>query len=655
MTVAESPPGERGLWDRARGDWRCHMGAIVALALIPRMVYLAQIVHWPFFYFPVLDSRTQYQWGGILVQTFGMGSPEVLSKPPLYAYFLALNQAFLGQGRPSLFSARLIQLALGAVTCGLTYLVGRRVFGTAAGIAAGLLAAAYSPGVFNDGELLDTALASFLAVTFFLLTLRALDDPRPGRWLGCGLVLGLLGLTRGNMLLLVFWALGLLAAGLRRDLGVRGVMRLAGMFVLGLALVILPITGRNFLISGHFVPIAGNGGINFYTGNNPHADGYSPIPAGIEWERTWYAALNAGVFDVTDRYWMGRALKFWRTQPGRAFLLLLKKIVLYWNAYEIPNNVSYEWGRAHASVLRALPLRFGLLSALALLGMVWAMWRGRRARALVAFVLVQMAAVVIFFVCDRYRMTAVPALCALGGFWLVSAGEGTAKAWRNGKAARAALVALGSAAALLLTWAAVERDWYGLKRERRANRDWFYLGQSYQRAQRLPQAKEALLKAVEVHPEDADAYRFLGNIAHQMGDDRAAVEYLRQCLRIAPDYGDAAAALADIALSRNWPVEDILPLVEYAARKQHYNVSVLSELVRLEIKTGDLGQAQKHLFQAADALSHIHPMSSRRPMRETSYRQAAMAAVAAGIPLPRQESLTGPWGPGWNPYQRSAR
>jgi len=427
--TADNSPS-RGLRERFRGDWRYQMGAFIALALIPRMAYLAQIVHWPFFYFPVLDSRTQYQWAEALVRTLGMGTPEVMAKPPLYAYFLALNQALFGQGNPSLFSARLLQLALSAVTCGLAYLVGKRVFGTTAGIAAGILAAAYSPGVFNDGELLDTALAAFLATSLLLLVLRALDDPSPNRWLGCGMVLGLLGLTRGNMLLLAFWALGLLAVYLRGRLGVKGLIRRAAMFVLGILLIILPITARNFLISGRFVLIASNAGINLYTGNNPQADGYSPIPAGIEWERTWYAAIDAGVFDVTDRYWTGRALEFWRTQPGKALLLLLKKAVLYWNAYEIPNNVSYEWGREHASVLRLLPLRFGGLAALGLLGMAFGGWRTRRARALTIFVLAQMVAVIIFFVCDRYRMTAVPALCAFagGGAGLAAGPDGRAAA-----------------------------------------------------------------------------------------------------------------------------------------------------------------------------------------------------------------------------------
>jgi len=77
--------------------------------------------------------------------------------------------------------------------------------------------------------------------------------------------------------------------------------------------------------------------------------------------------------------------------------------------------------------------------------------------------------------------------------------------------------------------------------------------------------------------------------------------------------------------------------------------------VRVEIAAGELEQARADLQQAAEALSHIHPMNSRRPIREMSYQKAAMAAMGAGVPLPPAGALSGPWGPGWNRYQRGNR
>ena len=113
----------------------------MALALALRIPYLIQIQSWPFFNNPILDSRTQYKWATILLNSHGIGNGEVVAKAPLYPYFLAFHQWLVGAGPPGLFSAHLGQLVLGAVTCGLTYLLGRRAFGEPAGIAAGLLAA----------------------------------------------------------------------------------------------------------------------------------------------------------------------------------------------------------------------------------------------------------------------------------------------------------------------------------------------------------------------------------------------------------------------------------------------------------------------------------------------------------------------------------
>jgi len=650
-TVSASPL-KAGFWERFRSDWRYPMGAIIALALVPRMVYLAQIAHWPFFYHPILDSRTQYQWGATLVRTWGLGTPEVLAKPPLYAYYLALNQVAFGEGPPSMFAARFIQLVLSAVTCGMTYLVGRRAFGSAAGVIAGLIAALYSPGVFNDGELLDTALASFLATGFLLAVLSALEQPRRGRWLWCGLLLGALGLMRGNMLLLLVWAAVLLAVVVRRSLPRAQIARLVGMLALGVVIPIAPITLRNYAITHSFVPIANNGGINFYTGNNPQADGYSPIASGIAWERTWYVMIKAHMLDRADAYWIQQGLEFWRQHPGQALALLAKKAYLYWNAYEIPNNLSYDWGREHASVLRLLPFTFVVVGALALAGMVLGGWRDWRAfslrsrsgcfgevgRALTTFLLAQMVAVIIFFVCDRYRMPAVPVMCVFAGFWLAEVGKALSGWQRRGAVGRATpgglRMAASAALVLVLAAAFVGSDLYGVRRARGANRDWYYLGQAYYNGKQYPQAKEALLKAVKADPRDADAYRFLGNLSQEMGEDEAAVPCLQRSLEIAPDYGEVAATLAGIVLSHDLPIEPTATLVARAAAAQFVNVPVLSALVRVEIRQGKMEKARADLGRAAEALKHTNPLDSRRSAQEAAYRQAAEEAQAAGLTIP---------------------
>jgi tetratricopeptide (TPR) repeat protein len=610
-------------------EWWVRAGAIVVLALALRIPYLLQIQRWPFFYSPILDSRTQYKWATILLNSHGIGNAEVLAKAPLYPYFLAFQQWLVGSGPPSLFSAHLTQLVLGAVTCGLTYLLGRRAFGEPAGIAAGLLAALYSPGIYRDGQLLDTALATFLATAFLLALLAAVDRPTSGRWLGVGLLLGCLHLTRPNLLIFapvlaiatIFW--------FRRTHGASRVATMVGLLALGIVLPILPITGRNYLIRGYLMPVSGTGGINLYTGSNPDADGYSPIPSGIAWERTWYAA-EAGsgtlIAREQDHYWRSQAYRFWRDQPGRALALLLKKVYLYWNAYEIPNNVSYDWGRAHASALRVAPFTFAVLGPLSLLGIVLGGWRSRRAWALTLFVASNVAAVVAFFVCGRYRMPVVPALCVFAALALLELSRYAAKrTW-----ARLAL----ALAALVVFAAFVNSDAYGVRRSRGANRDWYYLGQSYLIAENHEQAKEAFRQAAEANPQDADAYSLLGQMEMNTGEPEPAAEHLKRSLEIAPDYSTAAVTMAELYLQHGWPLDEVEPLLRRAVEIQIHHVQGISALTRVHVQQGKLDEARRDLEDAMERVTLISRADTRRSQALQEVMRAAMEAQAAGVEIP---------------------
>ncbi len=630
MTTAGTRGVETSLLRRVIGDWRFPMVIIIALALVPRAIYLLQIRSWPFFLYPILDSRTQYKWAIILVDAHWIGNKEVTAKAPLYTYFLAVNHWVFEEARLTLFSARLVQLALGAVTCGLVYLVGFRVFGKTAGVAAGVLCALYSPGVYRDGQLLDTPLATFLATCLALALLKTLDEPRPSRWLGCGLLLGLLGLARPNLLMLLFAVLALIGVWLRKQLGARGTAAAAGALVLGTVLPILPITARNYLVTGHFIPISSFGGMNLYTGNNPDADGYSPVPSGIAWERTWYEAGAAGAMHsaAQDAYWRNKTLRFWRQHPGKTLFLLGKKVYLFWQAYEIPNNVSYEWGRERSSVLRLLPLTFAVVGPLGLLGVVLGGWRTRAAWTLTVLLAAQVMAVAIFFVCGRYRMPAVPLLCVFSGFAAVELLR-LIRARRWGPAL-VGIVALAAFAAV------VNSDPYGVRRNRGANRDWFYLGQSYMRGGATESAREVFQRAVEQDPEDADAFWLLGHTEVQTGRYQEAAEHLKRALDIAPDFTLAAVPLAELHLLQGWPLDEPERLLRQALEHQPNSVRGITELARLNIRRGDLAEARENILLAEGKLSVWARQDTRSIPLAAELSRVRDEARAAGVDLPER-------------------
>ena len=614
-----------------RGTWAWPAGGIVLLALALRLVYLFQIKHWPFFFTPILDARSQYQWAVTMTQTpLWMGTDQVIAKAPLYSYFLAKHIWLFGDGQGALLSAHVAQLVLGALTCGLIYLIGRKAFGQAAGIIAGLLAATFAPQIFNEGELLDTALATFLSAAFLLALLYTLDQPTVGRWLGTGLLLGLLGLTRPNLLLLALVALVLLLRWRPKELEPEEVRGLALAFLGGIALVILPITLRNAILTNEFIPISTNGGINLYTGNNANADGYSPIPAGVEWERSWYRWRHLGRLTAKqqDRFYRGQALEFWRTQPGKALALLVKKVYLYWNAYDVPNNLSFAWGREHASLLRALPLGFGLVGVLGLVGLAFGGWRSRDARVLSLAVAAIMLSIVVVFVAGRYRAAMLPALFPFAGFAVVE----IARAVRERR--RATL--LWSAVGLVLFGLLVNSDLYGVRRANGANRDYFYLGQCYDFQGDRPQAKAAFLKATQADPKDADAWAFLGTTELNLGEEKAAAEHFRLALDVAPDYARAAGWLGELSLNQNWPLDDPRQRLEKALVLQSSNLEGRAALVRIYLREKNRAKAREHLGKLAETGSHYNPSAKQYAELQARVMAVAAEAQGQGIPLPEQ-------------------
>src|SRR6185369_12215986 len=154
----------------------------------------------------------------------------------------------------------------------------------------------------------------------FLLWALAAARARPtfGRWLGAGVLAGVLALLRENALLIAP-LLALLAY--RRNL-----LRHGGAFLLGTALALLPVALRNAWVGGEPLPTTSQGGVNFYIGNNAQADGtYRPIVPGKQipaLERREPARLAEQILGrrlsagEVSRYWFGRALAWARANPG---------------------------------------------------------------------------------------------------------------------------------------------------------------------------------------------------------------------------------------------------------------------------------------------------------------------------------------------------
>ncbi|RKY58559.1 MAG: hypothetical protein DRP95_05845, partial [Candidatus Latescibacterota bacterium] len=144
--------------------------AVVGVALALRLVYLFQLKGSPFFDVPIVDEKTYLEQAQKIASGELLGGNKPFWQTPLYPYFLALLYRLFG--RDFLF-LRGASLVLGALSCGLVFLIGREAFGSSVGLLAGFMAAAYGPFLFFEGMLLPTALGTFLALVVVWLALWA--------------------------------------------------------------------------------------------------------------------------------------------------------------------------------------------------------------------------------------------------------------------------------------------------------------------------------------------------------------------------------------------------------------------------------------------------------------------------------------------------
>jgi 4-amino-4-deoxy-L-arabinose transferase-like glycosyltransferase len=221
--------------------------AIFGCAFLLRMIYLAQIESIPLFYYLAGDGRTYDEWGQRIAAGDWLGE-GVFYQAPLYPYFLGVLHFLFGR---SLWLVRIVQITLGSAACALIFRVGERLFSRPAGIAAGLILACYAPAIFFDGLIEKSVLDLFL-LTVLLFILSGVNQSEGWWWwLGAGVVLGLLGLSRENALVLapvvMLWIVLYFS---ERSLSVRAGW--LGMFFAGLLLIIVPVGLRNLAVGGEF-------------------------------------------------------------------------------------------------------------------------------------------------------------------------------------------------------------------------------------------------------------------------------------------------------------------------------------------------------------------------------------------------------------------
>jgi len=267
----------------------------------------------------------------------------------------------------------------------------------------------------------------FLLTLALYLLVRGTSSQRGAPWLGAGFVLGLALLTRGNALLflpvLLAWISFVWDAPERRRL------RAMAFVALGVACVLLPITLRNYAVSGDWVLLNSQAGQNFYIGNFRGNDTGAfrsppflhPNPQFEEQDFLREAERASGRSmrpSEVSSYWLGRGLEEIVADPAHFARHSFRKVLVLANDFEVPDNYSFDFFREYVSPALGLPLpSYGSLLPLALCGIYFA--RNRLATLLFAFLIAYGSSLLIFFNLSRLRLPLVPVLIVFAAYGVV--------------------------------------------------------------------------------------------------------------------------------------------------------------------------------------------------------------------------------------------
>ena len=257
---------------------------------------------------PIASDEVDYvELATHIVQGAGYSSPDgtpTAYRPPGYPFFLA--GLFTLSATPLFI--KLVQCLIGCGSCFLIFLIGKKIFSEKVGLIAMTVWSLFPTSIMMTSELLSETVFTFLFLLLLCYTVYR-DTAAP---FIVGVLSGLLILLKPQVVLLFLGVL--LYNVLRRNrLWIRSVPLIAA----GIIVITVPWTIRN-VVTMNSIGISTNGGVNFWIGNNPEANGSYKIPS---------ADTLSSVRDEGKRNSLGYFLgtRFIINNPGQFFTLSVVK------------------------------------------------------------------------------------------------------------------------------------------------------------------------------------------------------------------------------------------------------------------------------------------------------------------------------------------
>jgi 4-amino-4-deoxy-L-arabinose transferase-like glycosyltransferase len=554
-------------------EWAC-LAVIVLAGAVLRAVYFRALLHWPYHREALIvgDGRVYYDAALQILHGSPWGVP-VSWQDPFYPSFLALVMKLTGS---DLVAPLAVQHLLGLLASVLAWAIARRMAGPVAGLVAAAFVALSPVAVYYEGLLEKSAPGIFLFALAAWLFATGLARGSNARVAGAGAALALTALLRGNTLLVLpVAALAILLARPRPSSAWKAVLA----FAIGLALVFVPAILRNHFIRGSYALTAGQGGANFWVGNNPgNSTGTFQSPPFLRddprfEEEDWRAEAERRAGRMLDggevsRFWFRQGLRYWWTAPISALHNTERKALLFFSAIELPDTQSFRFFRDHFAVL-TLPLPgMGPVCVLALLGVALSLRKWRSRAAELALLSGYAASVILFFVLGRYRIIAFPVLVAFAGV----GAEAVLGHSRRLEARRLAAIAAGLVAATVLV--------YRAQAPRRYAFPYVNIALRLALEGRDEEASAQLAEVFRIDPDSVPGRELEARLAMTRGDLATADAALARALKRMPKRRSLRIALALLREQQGRRAEAIA-LLQKLSEEYPFDAIVRRELARM--------------------------------------------------------------------------
>ncbi len=278
-------------------------------------------------------------------------------------------------------------------------------------------------------------------------------------------------------------------------------------------------------------------------GNNPDADGTPYARQGLDWQRLELTALQQGATSdaAKSQFYRNAALNFAFDQPAAYARLLYAKFRLFWHAFEIPVSTDLHYHADHSLLYRVLWPGYGFFVPLALAAICWNRLPDPGEKLLYGFILAYLATGLLFSVCARYRLPALP-------FLLVFAARGSVLLIEFLKTRD--YLRLGAFLGLAGLAGALVHTGVDTQKVDRLRSTWL-VGHVHMRQRDHAAAAEIYRNGLTQLPNDSDLYNSLGVAYRFQQQTAAAEEAFHRSLELAPDHSRPRLNLAQLYRDQN--------------------------------------------------------------------------------------------------------